>query len=85
MYEAGKAGTDIWVIPAAGGTRWRLTFHPATETGTGGRHEARYGGYLDSGLKSIVYLTQARSMEQLDPKSLSSSRRGRIADAPANR
>jgi tricorn protease len=36
--EAAKAGTDIWVIPAAGGPARRLTFHPATEAGTGGRH-----------------------------------------------
>ena len=36
--EASKAGTDIWVIPAWGGTARRLTYHPATEPGTGGRH-----------------------------------------------
>ena len=36
--EANKSGTDIWVIPAAGGAARRLTFHPATEAGTGGRH-----------------------------------------------
>ena len=36
--EASKAGTDIWVIPAAGGAARRLTFHPTTEAGTGGRH-----------------------------------------------
>ena len=36
--EASNAGTDIWVIPAAGGAARRLTFHPATESGTGGRH-----------------------------------------------
>src|SRR5271155_550930 len=36
--EANKAGTDIGVIPAAGGAARRLTFHPATEAGTGGRH-----------------------------------------------
>jgi tricorn protease len=36
--EANKAGTDIWVVPAAGGAARRLTFHPATEPGTGGRH-----------------------------------------------
>src|ERR1700739_2614660 len=36
--EASKAGTDIWVIPAGGGAARRLTFHPATEGGTGGRH-----------------------------------------------
>ncbi len=36
--EASKAGTDIWVIPAAGGAARRLTFHAATEAGTGGRH-----------------------------------------------
>ena len=36
--EASKAGTDIWVIPAAGGPARRLTYHPTTEAGTGGRH-----------------------------------------------
>ena len=36
--EANNAGTDIWVISAAGGGARRLTFHPATEAGTGGRH-----------------------------------------------
>jgi tricorn protease len=36
--EASKAGTDIWVIPAVGGAARRLTFHAATEAGTGGRH-----------------------------------------------
>jgi tricorn protease len=36
--EASNAGTDIWVIPAAGGAARRLTYHPATEPGTGGRH-----------------------------------------------
>jgi tricorn protease len=36
--EAGKAGTDIWVIPAEGGPSRRLTWHPPTESGTGGRH-----------------------------------------------
>ncbi len=36
--EAANAGTDIWVIPALGGAARRLTFHPATEAGTGGRH-----------------------------------------------
>ena len=36
--EASRAGTDIWVIPAAGGPARRLTFHPTTEAGTGGRH-----------------------------------------------
>jgi len=36
--EASRAGTDIWVIPAAGGAARRLTFHPTTEAGTGGRH-----------------------------------------------
>lgn len=36
--EATKAGTDIWVIPAVGGPARRLTFHPTTEAGTGGRH-----------------------------------------------
>src|SRR5579863_1505178 len=36
--EASKAGTDIWVVPAAGGAARRLTFHPTTEAGTGGRH-----------------------------------------------
>ncbi len=36
--EASKAGTDIWVIPAQGGAARRLTYHPTTEAGTGGRH-----------------------------------------------
>ncbi|MEJ0024383.1 MAG: S41 family peptidase [Rhizomicrobium sp.] len=36
--EASRAGTDIWVIPASGGAARRLTFQPATEAGTGGRH-----------------------------------------------
>jgi len=36
--EASKAGTDVWVIPAAGGAARRLTYHPTTEAGTGGRH-----------------------------------------------
>jgi tricorn protease len=36
--EASHAGTDIWLIPAAGGPARRLTFHPATEAGTAGRH-----------------------------------------------
>ena len=36
--EASKAGTDVWVIPAWGGPARRLTFHPTTEAGTGGRH-----------------------------------------------
>jgi tricorn protease len=36
--EASNAGTDIWVIPATGGAARRLTYHPTTEAGTGGRH-----------------------------------------------
>ena len=36
--EASNAGTDVWVIPSAGGAARRLTYHPATEPGTGGRH-----------------------------------------------
>jgi tricorn protease len=36
--EASRAGTDVFVIPAAGGAARRLTFHPTTEPGTGGRH-----------------------------------------------
>jgi tricorn protease len=36
--EASNAGTDIWVIPAAGGAARRLTYHPTVEAGTGGRH-----------------------------------------------
>src|ERR1700756_4617811 len=36
--EASNAGTDVWVIPAAGGPARRLTYHPTTEAGTGGRH-----------------------------------------------
>ncbi len=36
--EASNSGTDVWVIPSAGGAARRLTYHPATESGTGGRH-----------------------------------------------
>ncbi|HUO13322.1 MAG TPA: S41 family peptidase, partial [Caulobacteraceae bacterium] len=36
--EASNAGTDVWVIPAAGGAARRLTYNPTTEAGTGGRH-----------------------------------------------
>jgi tricorn protease len=36
--EASRAGTDVWVIPAWGGAARRLTYHPTTEAGTGGRH-----------------------------------------------
>ncbi|MGH7024227.1 MAG: S41 family peptidase [Caulobacteraceae bacterium] len=36
--EASKAGTDVWVIPAWGGQARRLSYHPTTEAGTGGRH-----------------------------------------------
>ncbi|HWE46833.1 MAG TPA: S41 family peptidase [Caulobacteraceae bacterium] len=36
--EASRTGTDIWIIPAAGGPARRLTYHPASEAGTGGRH-----------------------------------------------
>jgi tricorn protease len=36
--EASNAGTDIWVIPTSGGAARRLTYHPAAEGGTGGRH-----------------------------------------------
>jgi tricorn protease len=36
--EATRAGTDVWVIPAWGGAARRLTYHPTTEAGTGGRH-----------------------------------------------
>ncbi len=36
--EASRSGTDVWVIPAAGGPARRLTYHPTTEAGTGGRH-----------------------------------------------
>ena len=36
--EASRSGTDVWVIPAAGGAARRLTYHPTTEAGTGGRH-----------------------------------------------
>ena len=36
--EASNAGTDVWVIPTAGGQARRLTYHPTTEAGTGGRH-----------------------------------------------
>jgi tricorn protease len=36
--EASNAGTDLWVIPAAGGSARRLTFHPTAEEGTAGRH-----------------------------------------------
>ncbi len=36
--EASNAGTDVWVIPAAGGQARRLSYHPTVEAGTGGRH-----------------------------------------------
>jgi tricorn protease len=57
--EASKAGTDIWVIPAAGGAARRLTYNPTTEGGTGGRHgpdNMVVTWTPDS--KSVVYLTK---------------------------
>ena len=57
--EASKAGTDVWVIPAVGGQARRLTFHPTTEAGTGGRHgpdNMVVTWTPDS--KSVVYLTK---------------------------
>jgi tricorn protease len=71
--EASKAGTDIWVIPAAGGPARRLTYHPAAEAGTGERHgpdnmvvtwtpDSRYVVYLtkrDEFNEGIQYLYEA--------------------------
>jgi tricorn protease len=57
--EASKAGTDVWVIPAAGGAARRLTFDPTTEAGTGGRHgpdNMVVTWTPDS--QSVVYLTK---------------------------
>src|SRR5579863_3204058 len=57
--EASKAGTDVWVIPAWGGPARRLTYHPTTEAGTGGRHgpdNMVVTWTPDS--KSVVYLTK---------------------------
>ena len=57
--EASRAGTDIWVIPAVGGPARRLTFHPTTEAGTGGRHgpdNMVVTWTPDS--KSVVYLSK---------------------------
>ncbi len=57
--EASKAGTDVWVISAAGGAARRLTFHPPTEAGTGGRHgpdNMVVTWTPDS--KSVVFLTR---------------------------
>ena len=57
--EASKAGTDVWVIPSGGGTARRLTFHPPTEAGTGGRHgpdDMVVTWTPDS--KSVVFLTK---------------------------
>lgn len=36
--HADLQGTSVFVIPAAGGTARQLTYRPATEMGTGGRH-----------------------------------------------
>jgi tricorn protease len=36
--HADMAGTEVFVIPAAGGPARQLTYRPATEPGTGGRH-----------------------------------------------
>ena len=58
--EASHAGTDVWVIPAAGGPARRLTYHPTTEAGTGGRHgpdNMVVTWTPDS--KAVVYLTKA--------------------------
>jgi tricorn protease len=57
--EASNAGTDVWVIPAGGGMARRLTYHPATEPGTGGRHgpdNMVVTWTPDS--QSVVYLTK---------------------------
>ena len=57
--EASRAGTDIWVIPAWGGPARRLTYHPTTEAGTGGRHgpdNMVVTWTPDS--KNVVYLTK---------------------------
>jgi tricorn protease len=57
--EASKAGTDIWVVPTSGGPARRLTYHPAAEEGTGGRHgpdNMVVTWTPDS--KSIVYLSK---------------------------
>ena len=57
--EASKAGTDVWVIPSGGGAARRLTFHPPTESGTGGRHgpdDMVVTWTPDS--KSVVFLTK---------------------------
>ncbi len=57
--EASRAGTDVWVIPSAGGAARRLTFHPTTEAGTGGRHgpdNMVVTWTPDS--QSVVYLTK---------------------------
>ena len=58
--EASRTGTDVWVIPAAGGAARRLTFHPTTEAGTGGRHgpdNMVVTWTPDS--QSVVYLSKA--------------------------
>src|SRR5215831_6825408 len=57
--EASKAGTDVWVIPTAGGPARRLTYNPTTEAGTGGRHgpdNMVVTWTPDS--QSVVYLTK---------------------------
>jgi tricorn protease len=36
--HAANTGTDVFVIPAAGGAARQLSFRPAAEPGTGGRH-----------------------------------------------
>ncbi len=59
--EASNAGTDAWVIPAAGGPARRLTYHPTVEAGTGGRHAPDNMVVTwtpDS--KSVVFLSKAR-------------------------
>jgi tricorn protease len=74
--EAGKAGTDIWVIPAAvAGLYVRRRAAPDIQPGDRGRHRrpprsGQHGGYVDTGFAERRLLVQARSMEQLDPKSL---------------
>ncbi len=57
--ETSRAGTDIWIVPAAGGAARRLTFHPASEAGTGGRHGPdNMVVTWTNNSKSIVFMTK---------------------------